>query len=128
MLTHYQALSTLAQKRKVPHYQAESQVGVALAQALATHQWGEVDIASSIDYIENEPNLLIPDSSFRLHLLCYHLLTLMNEPYADTLLSIAYAQLQDLASLIEDEIWSESYLENIPEHREIMDLTERSNT
>ena len=122
MLTHYQELSTLAKKRKVPHYQAESQVGVALAQALAIHQRGEVDIASSIDYIESEPNLLIPDSPFRLHLLCYHLLTLINDPYTETLVRIADAQLQDLASLIEDEIWRESYLENVPEHRAIIRL------
>ncbi|MEM7531568.1 MAG: tetratricopeptide repeat protein [Chloroflexota bacterium] len=119
MLAHYQELSTLAQKRRASYYLAESQVGIALAHVLAKHEWIEVDITPTIDYIENEPNLLIPDYPFRLHLLCHHLLTLMNEPYADTLLRIAHAQLQDLASLIEDETWQQSYLENVPEHREV---------
>ncbi|MEM7531569.1 MAG: BREX system ATP-binding domain-containing protein [Chloroflexota bacterium] len=122
MLAYYQELSTLAEKRKASYYQAESQVGIALAHMLAKHEWVEVDITPAINYIENEPNLLIPDYPFRLHLLCYHLLTLMEDPYTDTLLSIAYAQLQDLASLIEDETWRQSYRENVPEHREIIRL------
>ncbi|MEM7534141.1 MAG: tetratricopeptide repeat protein [Chloroflexota bacterium] len=122
MRTFYHELSTAAQGRNAPHYQAESQAGTALAHALATHQWAEVEIAPCIDYIKNEPNLLIPNSPFRLHLLCYHLLTLMEEPYAETLMHIAYEQLQDLASLIEEETWRESYLENVPEHREVVRL------
>ena len=122
MLTHYQELSTLAEKRKASYYLAESQVGIALARVLITQQWAEVDISFAIDYIENEPNLLIPDYPFRLHLLCSHLLTLMDEPYVDTLLSIAYAQLQELANLIEDKTWRTSYLENVPEHQEMLRL------
>ena len=46
----------------------------------------------------------------------------MEEPYADTLLSIAYAQLHELADLIEDVGWRQSFLANVPEHREIICL------
>ncbi|MEM7531570.1 MAG: BREX system ATP-binding domain-containing protein [Chloroflexota bacterium] len=122
MLAHYQELLPIVEERQVPHQQAEVQVGFALAHVLATHQWVDVDIAPSIDYIENEPALLVPHRPFRLHLLCYHLLTLMDEPYADTLLSIAYAQLHELANLIEDETWRASYLGNVPKHQEVIRL------
>jgi predicted KAP-like P-loop ATPase len=57
---------------------------------------------------------------FRVYLTCYHLLAANQDERASSILQTAYRLLQERATQITDEKLRRSFLENVPEHREIV--------
>jgi tetratricopeptide (TPR) repeat protein len=57
----------------------------------------------------------------RVYLTCYRVLQASGDPRADSILEEAHALLQERAATISDERERRSYLENVVEHREIVE-------
>jgi len=60
------------------------------------------------------------------YLTCYRVLHANADARAQDVLGTAYAILQERAANIKDEGMCRSYLENVPYHREIVDLWEEA--
>ncbi|MEM7539856.1 MAG: tetratricopeptide repeat protein, partial [Chloroflexota bacterium] len=124
MLQHYRDAFANLQYTGHTHAIAESQAGIALAHFLIDNTLSEAEITASIAYAEHSPKLMTSTTPFRLYLLCRQLLAALNDPYEATLLTIAYDRLQTIATYIEDDGWRQSYLDDVPEQREIVRLAE----
>jgi predicted ATPase len=61
-------------------------------------------------------------TSAAVYLACYHCLHALQDPHAPQILARAYHSLQAQARIIEDESLRRSFLENIPAHRDIVNL------
>lgn len=61
----------------------------------------------------------------RVYLTCVHVLRANKDPRAAEILRSAHRMLQEWAAKIDDEELRRSFLENVPEHREIVEEWER---
>ena len=77
-------------------------------------------------YLDRYPTLPGTDNPLRIHLTCYKILSEINPPHAEDILDTAYRILNARAQSIEDPILRRSFLENVPENREIVNLFQRS--
>jgi hypothetical protein len=59
---------------------------------------------------------------FRVYLTCYRVLETDGDPRAGEILATAYDLLQERAAKIKDEAMRCSFLENVPAHRELVEV------
>ena len=76
-------------------------------------------------YLQEKPQLRDTFEPFRIYLTCYQVLEANGDARAQEVLEKAYSLLQERAATIEDEALHRSYLENVPENREIVALWEK---
>jgi hypothetical protein len=60
----------------------------------------------------------------RVYLTCYRVLEASKDPRAAEVLATAHSLLQERAAKIEDEEMRRSFLENVPAHRELVEVWE----
>jgi hypothetical protein len=93
---------------------------------LARLALAQEDTAQAMAYVE--PILLQIESRhvegaeepLRIDLTCYQVLRAANDPRADAVLERAHIRLQEQAAKISDEAMQNSFLHNVPYHREIV--------
>jgi predicted ATPase len=78
-----------------------------------------------LEYVDEEPGLPYNYQPLRIYLTCIQVLQANQDPRAEKVLEQAYNLIQERAATIEDEDLHRSYLENVPENREIVALWER---
>jgi hypothetical protein len=79
-----------------------------------------------LDYVVDHPAQHGTLEPMRVHLTCYRVLSANRDRRAGEVLDAAYHLLQERAGVIEDASSRRSYLENVPAHREIAALCERT--
>ncbi|MGB0387360.1 MAG: tetratricopeptide repeat protein, partial [Ardenticatenaceae bacterium] len=124
MQAHYQAALAAFDGLNEFHEIATCQAGLAWAHILQGKEPLEEYIAFSLAYLDDKPKLMVSDSPFRVYLLCYWSLHATNDRRAREVLAKGYQSLQQLAQNIIDPSWRHSFLENVPEHREMVRLFE----
>jgi len=97
---------------------------VALAQGDLAGAQAHVD--GILDYMADRPALEGTKEPLRIYLTCYRVLSANGDRRAAEILDTAYRLLQERAATIEDENLRRSYLENVPAHREIVALWEKT--
>ena len=75
-----------------------------------------------VDYLEAGHSLEGTEQPFRIYLTCYYVLQQEYDPKAEDLLERAHTLLQQYAARITDPARKQSYLTNIPAHRELIEL------
>ncbi|MGB0387255.1 MAG: tetratricopeptide repeat protein [Ardenticatenaceae bacterium] len=126
MKAHYQAALTAFEGFDELHDIATAQAGLAWAHLLQGKRRIEECLAPSLAYLHENPNLMEPDSPFRVYLLSYWSLHATNDHRAREVLAKGYQRLQQLAQNIIDPSWRYSFLEDVPEHREMVRLFENA--
>jgi class 3 adenylate cyclase/Tfp pilus assembly protein PilF len=100
----------------------DSLAGLArVAQAKGDHDLARRYAAEILDYLRKDHGAEL-DEPFLAYLTCYRVLQAGQDPHAPAVLEAAYRRLQDLAARITDEGRRRSFLENVPDHREIVAL------
>jgi predicted ATPase len=116
----YQQALVLRQELDLHHLAMEPLAGlgrVSLAQA---------DLAQALAYVEQilsylDANTLYgTEEPLRIYLTCYQVLNAVGDPRARSILTTAYQLLQEQAAEIGDGELRDSFLENVPAHREIV--------
>jgi tetratricopeptide (TPR) repeat protein len=93
--------------------------------ARVAHMQGDIAAAGAyidrvISYVDRYPSLPGTDNPLRIYLTCYRILREIEPPRAEDMLHTAFRMLQARAHGIDDPILRESFLENVPENREIV--------
>ena len=70
--------------------------------------------------LKENPGLDGAEHPLRVILTCYRVLRVCGDARATTILTDTHALLQERAAKISDENMRRSYLENVPEHRELV--------
>lgn len=86
---------------------------------------GEIDAARQylqeiLAYLKAGGSLEGAEQPFWIYLTCYQMLQAEKDPRANEILTTAYEQLQTRAGRISNEAMRHSYLENVPEHHELI--------
>jgi len=108
-----------------PHMAMESRAGLArvvLAQGKSAEALQHIELI--LDYLNSGHTLEGAEQIFRIYLTCYQVLLANHESRAEELLESAYIQLKEQAGKITDQVLQQSFLENVPWHREIVQLWE----
>ncbi|MEM7532239.1 MAG: tetratricopeptide repeat protein [Chloroflexota bacterium] len=103
-----------------PHEYYESLMGVVWGQVLRSVEVSLLDIEPCLDYLATLQPQIDSASPLRLHLMCHDVLLALDDNRADDVLAIAHQHLQTHAGYIENPEWRQSFLENVPENREIL--------
>ncbi|MFN8471228.1 MAG: tetratricopeptide repeat protein [Anaerolineae bacterium] len=118
----YQQAVSLCEMLKAPTLAAEGYAG--LANAAAAEGNGEEALAhveALLAILAEHPRAGV-DEPFSTYLACYRVLAAAGDRRATHILAQGYALLMDYAEHIEDEALRQSFLENVPEHRELRRL------
>jgi tetratricopeptide (TPR) repeat protein len=118
---HYREALALRQQLGQGHYVAEDLAGLASV-ALARDDIAQANAyaAEMLPYLEHNPGLNGAEHPFRAVLLCYRALQAGEDPRAAEVLARARALLHERAARIADEQLRRSFLENVAEHRAIL--------
>ncbi|MGB0386033.1 MAG: tetratricopeptide repeat protein, partial [Ardenticatenaceae bacterium] len=122
---YYQKALTIRRDLKHLHHAVEDLAGlarVALAQQADLTPYLEQLLA----YFAHTQTLEGTCNPFSVYLSCYRCLQASNDGQADAILAQAYHLLQERASKIGDVNMRRSFLQNVPEHREIVRLFENT--
>jgi len=111
-----------ADSQAYPHDYYESLAGLAWGHSLRSSEKSAINIDPCLGYLSSSPPLMDSTSPLRLHLICHKVLTAMGDSRADRVLSDAQQRLQTHVEYIENPEWQSSFLEHVPENREIMRL------
>ncbi|MEM7539335.1 MAG: tetratricopeptide repeat protein [Chloroflexota bacterium] len=126
-----QSLASYAQARDAcpqgyQHTQIEITAAMArLHQQIGNHDTVQQEIEAVLSYLETDPEKIYSMNPFRTYLSCYHVLNANHDPRAADILNKAYTMLQAWADRIENPEWRRSFLENVPENREIVEEVKR---
>jgi adenylate cyclase len=116
----YQQALVLRQESDLHHLAMEPLAGLArvsLAQADLTQAQAYVE--QILSYLDGN-TLYGTAEPLRVYLTCYQVLDAVGDPRARTILTTAYQLLQEQAAEIGDEDLRDSFLKNVPAHREIL--------
>ncbi len=118
---HFQKALALRRAAQQRQYVVEDLAGlaqVALAQGEIAKAMAWIDDLWPI--LEENPTLEGAEHPQQALLACYHVLRAGDDPRAEPLLATLYTQLQERAAKIADADLRRSFLENVPEHRELV--------
>jgi predicted ATPase len=87
----------------------------------------EAQVDEILDYLDAGGTLSGDGRPFWVYLTCYQVLDAAADPRAPSVLAEAYAMLQEWAARMPDEEMQRSFLENVPWHREIVELAREAN-
>lgn len=121
--SHYEQALALRRQLDLPTSIAEDLAGLArvdLAQGQIEQARAGVEKVLSI--LERDPNLSGAAHPGRVFLVCHHVLKAGRDPRAEDVLAQARTLLQRRAAKITDPTLRRSFLENIPEHQQLLDL------
>ncbi len=114
-----QALS-LRRERGQTHYMAEDLVGLAQVNlAFGNLDRAKQYVEETLTYLEENATMTGAERPFRVHLICYQVLQESGDERAVALLTQAHSHIQELADNLENETLRQSFLDNVPSHREI---------
>jgi tetratricopeptide (TPR) repeat protein len=109
------------------HHALESLAGMASASlSLGDLERAQVHVEEVLAHLEKGGTLPTWSRPVWIHLICYQVLVAANDPRAGDVLRKAYDLLMEYADRISDEAMHRSFLENVPWHREIVELVEKS--
>ena len=122
--TAYQAALALCEGPALwPHWGLSARSGLArLALAQGELTEAETHAQKLLKRIEADPKLYGPYGPLQIYLDCYHVLAALQDPRAEQVLEAARELLQAWAGQIDDRELRRSFLENVPYHREILEL------
>jgi len=80
----------------------------------------QTHIESVLRYLETYPEIPGSDDPMRVYLICYRVLHALGDPRAEAILAQGYRLLQGWAAEIKDKALRRTFLENVPENREII--------
>lgn len=116
----YLAGQEIRQALNQPNLGTELLAGLArVALASGDQELARAHVQSILTYLEQGGTLDGTDEPLRVYLTCYQVLQDQHDPRSKGYLSTAYQLLQEQTARIEDEVMRQSYLEQIPHHREI---------
>ena len=111
----------LRQKLQQPHFVAEDQAGLAqLALTQGDLPQAQAYVEEIMPYLESNPALAGMRNPFRFFLNCYQVLHASGDVRATDILMQAHTLLQERAARIADEGLRRIFLNNVPDHREIL--------
>ena len=116
----YQQAVALRRESGEPHRAVESQAGFAaalLAQDKMSLALAEVEAVLAYLAGRSLTGIIEP---FRVYLTCYRVLRANQDPRAAEVLAAAYRQLQERAAALEDERLRQSFLENVPANKALL--------
>ncbi|MEM7126498.1 MAG: tetratricopeptide repeat protein [Chloroflexota bacterium] len=120
-----------AYQRGVEFYRAQEQPQLAIEMlaflARITLNQNKIDEGTEyteeiLAYLETDEALYGVTEPMSVYLACIHLLKRNNDSRAETLVQTAYRLLMEWASNIDDEVLSESFLNGVASHREIIQV------
>jgi predicted ATPase/DNA-binding SARP family transcriptional activator len=80
------------------------------------------ELVSEVMEFINDKSLQGTEHPIQIYLTCYRILHAGEDCRAESLLVRAFEQMQSIATAIEDETLQKSFLENVPAHRELMQI------
>ncbi len=119
--SYYQQALTIRQALQMSQFVAEDQAGLAYM-AIKQGQPYHTYLTGVLTYLVDKPQLAGAEHPFLVYLTCYHCLKAINDPQAKPLLRQAYNLLHERAIKIQDTDLRHSFLENVVEHKEIIQL------
>ncbi len=118
---YFQEALALRRDAHLPHYVAEDLAGLArVALAEGNLTWATTWIEEMWPILEVNPTLDGAEHPLQALVTCYHVLRAGDDVRAAPLLSTLHAQLQERAARITDANLRRSFLENVPEHRDLV--------
>ncbi|MEM7533486.1 MAG: serine/threonine-protein kinase [Chloroflexota bacterium] len=102
------------------HETYESLAGIAWGHMLLASDDDSIDIEPCLNYLTDSQPIMDSTHPLRLHLICNEILTAMGDCRANIVLSHAHQRLQTHVGYIENPEWRQSFLEHVPENREIL--------
>ncbi|MCP5012258.1 MAG: hypothetical protein GY942_19955, partial [Aestuariibacter sp.] len=121
--THFAALQALFADSPLFHLAVLGRAGLARA-ALAQEQPFAHHLTTVLEYLRQNPQFRGVHYPLPVYLHTYHCLQAQADVRASQILTEAYQLLQERAAKIQAAATRRSYLENVPEHREIVRLYE----
>ena len=117
----YESACQIREKLSQPNLACEPIAGLArLALVEAELTTSARRVGDILAYLDGGGTLAGSDEPMRVYQTCYQVLTALHDPGADTILETAYRLLQEQALKISDSVLRQSFLENVPYHREII--------
>ncbi|MCP4995712.1 MAG: hypothetical protein GY934_18335 [Gammaproteobacteria bacterium] len=110
---HFTAMLTTLPIEAVAGHAGLARVALAQGQPFASH------LTAVLDYLRETPQFQRVRYPLPVYLHTYHCLQAQGDELALQILTEAYQLLQERAAKIQDPDTRRSYLENVPEHREI---------
>jgi hypothetical protein len=98
-------------------------IQVAIAQGMTPQPY----LDNVLAYLTEQPDLAGAERPFFVYLSCYQALHAQHDVRAVAILEQAYQLLQTQAADLDDPEFQRSFLENVPENREVVRLYETSN-
>ncbi|MEZ4683615.1 MAG: tetratricopeptide repeat protein [Caldilineaceae bacterium] len=117
---HYTAALSLAQALNVPGHVVEAQVGLAALALAAGDAAGAYQSLNPVLAAIDESTLAQADDALRIYWRTYQILIANHDAQADTMLATAHQQLQRLAAQLTDKALQQTFLQDVPLHRLIM--------
>lgn len=118
---YWQQALAIHQELQQPYAAAADQAGL-IRVAMALGQPFTAHLNTVLDYVAEYPELNGADQPMRIYLSCYQALHHLSDVRADAVLTQGFNILEAAASKITNPEARRSFLENVPEHREVMML------
>ena len=115
----YRLALSLRQEMNQTHFFAENQIGLALLE-IATGQDPQQNIDAVLAVVRADPIISGVDSPFEIYQDLVEALIQQNHPDVSAILLQAHNLLQKQAAQFEDDAMRQSFLENIPAHRQLV--------